>query len=592
MLRLDEILGAVFVCSTLVLFSPAQTVPVVLIDAFSPVSIPTREVRTRSTPAIVKHRELLASRSSRMSPLLFMQPAPASTKSTATRRSISSRPSSTKTKKKKKEGERSTSDLAAFSTSSITRADSSSSFSTFFEDAWAATSAGAASGTSSSSSSNTIIPDASSFLEQFLLPVLSTALLITGNTVGASMLVLPELAAGPGMAISSGVLVCAYAMNWLSGLCIAQVAIRQHETSGDDVPSSFKEFAQANLSFGTNKQGDHGGEDDIFSAAAIVSGISIFVNALVLAFDTTKAGQVLESIMNNFLGISAAGAGDATQIMTYAWTALMLGLVSTLSLERLSQFASVMVVGLFVTFAGLLLPGLAQVSDPLAVLTSGPSTTNMMDSGLMESVLHMAPVFVTTLVYQNIVPTVTRILEYDRTKVVSAITLGSILPLFIYEAWCVAVLGGGISTTSSDLFILFSIVTVAGSSMGALMSLSEEFEIILGVPKDKEKDTFSFASVALPSVVGLGVCQLFADDISGALKVAGSYGSPLLYGLIPVAMAYLQQQQQRPVSPPTPSSTTTGVVPGGMAGLGVLGLGAMALIGSELTATASQVIGS
>ena len=385
-----------------------------------------------------------------------------------------------------------------------------------------------------------------------ILPVLSTAMLITSNTVGASMLVLPDLAAGPGMGISSVILVGAFAMNLLSGLCIAQVAIQQYESSGDEVPSSFKEFAQTNL---------------FAEAATIVSGISIFVNSLVLAFDTTKAGQVLDTILGGSI------SQDATIVM---WAALVLGIVATQSLERLSQVASILVFGVFTSFAGLLLPGLARVTDPLAVLCSGPAA----EVDVASSVLHMTPVVVTTLVYQNIVPTVTRILGYDRRKVVSAITLGSFLPLVIYLAWCVAVLGGGIETTGESLFTLFSFVTVAGSSIGALMSLSGEFEILLQQPK---KDTFSLPSVALPSVIALGACQLFADDISGALKVAGSYGSPLLYGVIPVAMAYLQQQRQKSQALMTLSSLPlTTVMPGGLAGLGVLGLGAMALVGTEL----------
>ena len=419
-------------------------------------------------------------------------------------------------------------------------------------------------GMGSRSRSDTSIPNAS-VLEEFLIPVLSTALLITGNTVGASMLVLPDLAAGPGMAISSGVLIGAYLMNLMSGLCIAQVAIRQYEASGDEVPSSFKEFAQKNL---------------FQSAGSIVSGISIFVNSLVLAFDTTKAGQVLESFTNG------------SDNMIVLWAVMMLGIVSTQSLARLSQVASVLVVGLFASFAGLLLPGLANVADPLAVLASGPATN---DLDLMATILHMTPVFVTTLVYQNIVPTVTRILEYDRTKVVTAITLGSVFPLCIYLAWCVAVLGGGIETSLSstsggvDLFTVFSFVTVAGSSIGALMSLSEEFEILLGKEKGGK---FSLPSVALPSIIALGVCQLFQDDISGALKVAGSYGSPLLYGIIPVAMTYLQQRRQQ-MSPQsellTPART---VMPGGMTGLGFLGLGASALVGSEVAMTFSQLAGT
>lgn len=417
-------------------------------------------------------------------------------------------------------------------------------------------------GSTSSRSRDAISMPTGNVLEEFVVPVLSTALLITGNTVGASMLVLPDLAAGPGMAISSSVLVGAYFMNLMSGLCIAQVAIQQHDSSGDEVPSSFKEFAQANL---------------FQSAASIVSGISIFVNSLVLAFDTTKAGEVLGSIT----GISTS--------MVFPWAVIMLAIVSTQSLARLSQVASVLVVGLFASFAGLLLPGLANVHDPIAVLASAPSN---MEPDQISAVLHMAPVFVTTLVYQNIVPTVTRILGYDRTKVVSAITLGSFIPLCIYLAWCVAVLGGGISTSMSgigggiDLFTVFSLVTVAGSSIGALMSLAGEFEILLGQQK---KDTFSFPSVALPSVVALGVCHLFADDISGALKVAGSFGSPLLYGIIPVAMAYMQKQRQSPSPLPERWAWSESVMPGGMAGLGFLGLGATGLVGSELVATVGQV---
>ena len=482
-----------------------------------------------------------------------------------------------KTKTKNLKERRSSSDLAAVS-------DAASSY----EEDEKATAAAA-----SLSSWQPSIPSASA-LEEFLFPVLSTALLITSNTVGASMLVLPELAAAPGMAISTAVLVAAYLLNWMSGLCIAQVAIQQYEDSGQEVPSSFKEFAQE--------------AQWMESASTVVSGISIFVNALVLAFDTTKAGQVLQGIVSTGTTGSTDGMSVSAMTMTMAWTVLMLGIVSTQSLTRLSQIASLLVVGVFVSFAGILLPGLAQVADPMAVLTSGPLPGQELH--VLDSVLHMAPVFVTTLVYQNIVPTVTRLLGYDRTKVVTAISLGSFVPLCIYVAWCVAVLGGGIggATTSSAagggaLFALFSMVTVAGSSMGALMSLAEEFETLLlsnanpetGTSSEAKGDTFSWPSVALPSLLALGTCQFFADDISGALKVAGSFGSPLLYGLIPVAMAYSQQQRKQQQQQQGPLNTNAishaaDVLPGGMAGLGALGLGASALVGSELAATVSQAM--
>jgi tyrosine-specific transport protein len=402
------------------------------------------------------------------------------------------------------------------------------------------------------------------FLENFLLPIISTSLMITGNTVGAGMLVLPDLAAGPGMGVSSAVLVGAWFMNLLSGLAIAQVAIQQHDSSGIDAPSSFKEFAETNLP----------SADDLPSPANLVSGTSIFVNALVLAFDTSKAGQV-----------GGAMVGLDGHLVSYAWAAALVGLVSTLSLGNLSKVASFLVMGLFASFAGLLLPGLAHVADPLTVLASPPDAS----VDVLSSVLHMLPVIITTLTYQNIVPTITRILDYDRTKVTAAITLGSVIPLCIYLAWCVAVLGGGIDTglgggLAGPLMTIFSIVTVGGSSIGALVSLSEEFEIILG--QDKE-DTFSLPSVALPVSVSLLACQVFASDINGALKVAGSFGSPLLYGLIPVAMAFMQQQK---TAVGAQQGQQSSVVPGGMCGLGVLGLGATGLVGFELAETLGTML--
>jgi tyrosine-specific transport protein len=420
------------------------------------------------------------------------------------------------------------------------------------------------------------------FLQSFVLPVLSTSLLITSNTVGATMLVLPELAAGPGMGVSSAIFVGAYIMNLISGLAIAQVAIQQHETSGSDVPSSFKEFAEANLK----------------SATHLVSGISVLVNVLILAFDTTKAGQVVGSTLVG-TGV-VVGLAPSDNLMSYLWAAGLIAIVSTQSLKNLSQVASLLVMGLFASLACLLLPGLANVADPMTVLTAAPDASV---DDLMSTVVHMTPILVSSLVFQNIVPTVTRILEYDRLKITTAVTLGSLMPLGMYLAWCLVALGGGfdtMGTAAGPLLTIFSLVTVAGSSIGALMSLSGEFESLLG---DEKTDTFSLPSVILPAVMSLLACEFFASDINGALELAGSYGSPILYGLMPVAMAWTQLQNQQKGGTSAGGATTTStssvvswqeppssVVPGGTVGLGVLGLGAGALVCVELAETVSQLL--
>ncbi len=353
-------------------------------------------------------------------------------------------------------------------------------------------------------------------------------------------------------------------MNIISGLIIAEVAIKQHDSSGQDVPSSFKEFADENL--------------DIPLAGIIISGISLFVNTCIMSFDLTRAGQVMSGL---FGGVDAFS-------MSLGIGALLAGLASTQSAKNLSGIASMAVTALFISFAGLLLPGLANVHDPLAAfLTPGTSID------VMTGVSEAAPIILMTLVFQNIVPSVTKILNYDRTKTVAALVLGSAIPLCMFLAWCYASIGGGIDPSvggAGPLLTAFSLSAVSGSSIAAVMSLSEELDTFFSESTDdkeldagiKEKDhRFSLPSVFLSVAAPLTVAYMFAggDDITAALQLAGSYGSPLLYGAIPVAMAWTQRNKL---------PRDQDLVPGGAATLGALGAAAVAFMGQELV----QDIGS
>ncbi len=419
--------------------------------------------------------------------------------------------------------------------------------------------------TATMGSSNDAAVVESSLLENFILPVFTASLMVTGNTVGAGMLVIPDVVAGPGPMLSFGVMIGAWMMCLTSGLTIAQVAIQEHESSGAEVPSSFKEFAEATLP----------------SAANLVSGTSVFINTLVVAFDVFKAGEIGSSLVP-FDGIA----------LSYIYSGLLLCLVSTQSLKNLSRVASMLVIGLFATFASLLLPGLANVFDPISVFTLPPTlpTEEIGDGALL-----MTPVVVSVLVFQNIVPTITRLLEYDRTKIVTALTIGSFIPLIMYMAWAVVVLGGGVDMSAASgpalgaLMTCFSFVTVAGSTLGGSMSLSEEFEILLDSCKgDQEKSgskdidaSFSLPSVAMPIGIALVLAQIFSSDITECIKIAGAFGSPMLYGIIPVTMALMQQRQANK-NGDFGNVSNDNIIPGGVAGLGALSLASTALIGTEL----------
>lgn len=100
------------------------------------------------------------------------------------------------------------------------------------------------------------------YVEVGAVPVLSASFLIISNTVGPSMMVLPHVVESTGLHYRWSVV---YIVNLISGL---------HE-----VPSSLKEFSDAYV------------QQPIISN--IISFVSVFVNACVLAFNFIRAGEIV-----------------------------------------------------------------------------------------------------------------------------------------------------------------------------------------------------------------------------------------------------------------------------------------------------------
>lgn len=393
-----------------------------------------------------------------------------------------------------------------------------------------------------------------------LKAVLTTSLMISGGTIGASALVLPEFVAKPGMAISLGIFGAVYIANLLSGLVIAEVAIKQREKNGDEVPSSFKEFAETNLNSP--------------SAACIISAISLFTNTCVFAFDLNRAGDITSQI-------SGGAVDQSFCLICFAFSLVILR--STQTGEKISNVSSVAVITLLTSFFGLLLPGLQEVQDPLKVLLT-PGTSSDMLSGISVA----APIILTTAIYQNIVPSVTKILNYDRMKTFSAISIGSFIPICLFVAWSYACLGGGITEEvgcDGWLYTTFSIAAVIGSSIGCTMSITEELDSF--IEGSNESSDSSKVPNPLASLIAVGVPSVAAlvfaggDDFSVALRLGGSYGSPFLYGVIPVAMAWMQRQNFKDAKD---------LVPGGFKTLAALGMVSSLFMLQALAADASTLV--
>jgi tyrosine-specific transport protein len=390
--------------------------------------------------------------------------------------------------------------------------------------------------------------------------IVTTALLVTGNTVGAGTLVLPELAAKPGLALSTALFMGAYVVNLLSGLLLAEVAISQHEarssSSTDPPPSSFREFAQLSL-----------GSSEVANA---ISAVSLFVNTCALTFSLGKVGVLLSDCVGGTVDHS---------VLSLVFAALLVLLGSTQSRVRISQVSSMVVFSLFGSVAALLFAGLPQVLDPMGTALA-PGTSDNVLTGMLEA----APIMLTTLIFQNIVPPVTRILGYDRTKSVLALVLGSFFPLCLYLSWSFCVLGGGVPTTvgiESPLLTVFSVAAVTGSAIGTTMASSEELQAFLPATDEinqsqspsaittppleggetEEDNGYAFPAITAAVLMPLIFSSLL-QDYTDALKLSGGYGIPILYGAIPVWMAWTQRKKYPQME---------NVIPGGATGLVVVG---------------------
>ena len=435
--------------------------------------------------------------------------------------------------------------------------------------------------------------DSSSSSSSFWWPVVSAALLITGNTFGAGSLVLPTLAAGPGLGPSTAVFVLAYTLNLLSGLTLAHVAITQYEQQQDKeaIPSSFQEFVQTNL--------------DSPELAVTMSGISFVMNSLVLAFDISRVGCLLQGALQHNPLVACT-----------AWSGLLFVLVATQSSHRLSQVASGCVLILFASFASLLVPGLASLTNPLGDWLV-PGTAAYDSSLWWHSLTELAPVVVVCTIFQNIVPTICQLLQYERRQSMTAIVLGSSLPLFMYIAWCWACLGqGGLDLTATmhgmttnPLFVIFSLATLAGSSIGCSLSCASEMEQFVQKqqqrlaqwkplvppettttkPRTKvaaaaDSEGFQWitvlATVAFPWSLNVAFSQ--GGDLTSALHWAGGLGSPILYGIIPALMAYQQLQNQQQQQQDQRQEEQAPSIMGQQVGFGVLGAASTGLFCGNL----------
>jgi tyrosine-specific transport protein len=336
------------------------------------------------------------------------------------------------------------------------------------------------------------------------------------------------------------------------------VAIKLHESSDCEVPSSFKDFANAAM------------KSDV--AGNAIGAASLLINYSFLAFGLSDAGYLAANTLSGY------GVEPTTVAATFA--AILAAASYTQTNHGLEKIANVSAMILFSSFASLLLPSLSNVPDPMGTILA-PGTN---PEGFVPAVAAAVPLILSSLIYQNIVPSITKLLNFDRTKSTIAIAFGSFIPMAMYMAWCFAALGGGLENftengTGGAAFTAFSASALIGSSLACIMSLAEEYESMLSENKSPAMDKFSVPAVTLavapPTAL---VLATGCPDLTCALSFCGAFLTPFLYGILPILL--YQNVCRKEGDSITASSLSATVLAGG----------ALGLIGQEIYHDISQMI--
>lgn len=231
-------------------------------------------------------------------------------------------------------------------------------------------------------------------------------------------------------------------------------------------------------------------------------------------------------------------------------------IVGTQDAKNLSYLASGLCFVLFASFAALIVPSLAAVQHPFESFMT-PGTSAFGTDSFYKDLSTFFPVLLTTMVYQNIVPTITKMLKYDRSHVTVALGLGSMIPMIMYLMFCFTVLGSGsLGSLESESYYFqgIAISSVIGSSMSCSISIGEELNVFLDetcesssrlddVDEEETNQSLALKSTILGILPPLFVALTLGQEhgLVGALSISGTYATPILYFLIPVLLAFTQR---------------------------------------------------
>ena len=388
----------------------------------------------------------------------------------------------------------------------------------------------------------------------------SAAALIAGTTVGAGVLALPAATAGAGFAASTGVLCGSWVFMAAAGLLVAEAAAAAARRTGE-----------ADVGFLATVRELLG--DDV---SRVTGATYAFLHYALLVAYAAQGGGLLAG------AVGAPAAAGALVFGAGVGGGVAFGPPKLV--DKANDAFCAVVAASFVT---LLVVG-AGAFDAGRLLSVAPDA---------KASFEAVPISILSLVYHNVIPTVSRRLGFDRARIARAVVLGSAFPLVMFIAWN-ALIQGVVDVSSAGADPVAALIAAESGEEGAVLSTAVQifsFSAVVtsfvgfyygmrGYVKDvlvessasglaDDERILAAAVLVPPSILAAVDPGLFLP----ALDAAGTFGITLLFGIIPAACVWRLRQDEN----------TAVFVPGGdavlaaMVGLSafVIGEGALDALG-------------
>lgn len=385
--------------------------------------------------------------------------------------------------------------------------------------------------------------------------ILGGVLLIAGCSIGAGMLGLPVLSAAAGFIPSLVLFVLCWLFMASTGLLLLEVNLMFK----DDVSI----ISMAGKTIGKLGQ-----------AVAWLCFLFLFYSLMVAYI--AGSGVLVSEFGRDVLGYEVPGwVGGFSFVVLF-------GLLLYIGTYAVDEFNRVLMFGLIVSYFILIGMGIMYVKPELLLHSDWKSS------------LVVIPAMIISFGYHNLVPSLTTYLHRNVKKLRWTIMIGSAVPLFVYLVWEALVLGivpldgfqyaldnGEMATQSlkvvlgsawiivaAQYFAFFAIIT---SFLGIALSLVDFLADGLNIKKvGWGKVSLCLMTLLPPFIFSITYPGLFLI----ALNYAGGFGAVILFGILPVLMAWVGRYHIQPAITP--------ILPGGKFSLALIMAISIGIIGLQV----------